>query len=683
MLPQEKVKHLLSHPTIDSIDSIRSLINELDQAYYVRSEKLISDFEYDQLFALLKKLEQEHPETITPDSPTQRVAKVLAEGFQTVKHSVPMLSLDNSYNADDLLDFDTSVKKLSGKESVSFFAEPKFDGASIALLYENDLFVRGATRGNGEEGEDITHNAKMIRSVPLKAAFSKYGIHKIELRGEVVIESNAFNKMNEEREAQGLQIYNNPRNTASGSLRIKDSGEVKKRNLEAFIYQIGYCVDIHGNNLLTSTLESQEKNIKLLETLGFKVPTHEAKKCNNIQEVIQFCNEWEEKRDRYNYEIDGMVIKVNNLQTQMEIGFTSHHPKWAIAYKFKPRQASSQLLDVEYQIGRTGVITPVAKIDPVRLAGVTISSISLHNEDFIKEKDIQLHDYVVVERAGDVIPYISSVDLTKRHHTKKIQFPDNCPECHHPISKQEGEAAYRCLNYNCQAQVEERLIHFVSKDAMDIKGFGREIIISFLKEKIIHDIVSIYTIDFDKVAQLEGWKQKSIQNLKEGIEQSKHQPLNRLLVGLGIRQVGSTTAKMLVKQVSHIKDFYSFSEEDFMQLQDIGPKAAKSLYEFFQDSENRSIIDELEQLGINLKQENAPVIEGVLSGKIFVFTGFRDENLEKQIESLGGTIGNSLSKKTNYLVMKEKGSGSSKEKKALEYGTEILDVNDLNSLLNK
>ena len=567
---QEKVHQFIQTSDPKDIDVLKNLIDDLDQAYYIRSEKQISDFDYDQLFQTLKKLETENPHLITADSPTQRVAKVLTEGFQTVAHAAPMLSLDNSYNASDLFDFDISAKKLSGLEHLEYYAEPKFDGASIALIYENDLFIRAATRGNGEDGEEITQNAKMIRSIPLKASFSKYGIHKIELRGEVVISTKVFDAMNQQREEAGLQIYNNPRNTASGSLRIKDSGEVKKRNLDAFIYQIGYCIDKNGNNLLLNNLESQEKNIELLAELGFKVPTHEAKKCATIDEVVNFCNTWENKRDAYEYEIDGIVVKVNKIQTQLEIGFTSHHPKWAIAYKFKPRQAVSKLLQVEFQIGRTGVITPVAKVEPVRLAGVTVSSVSLHNEDFIAEKDIQLNDYVVVERAGDVIPYIASVDLLKRKDTNPIHFPDDCPVCHHKIIKQEGEAAYRCINYNCKAQVEERLIHFVSKEAMDIKGFGREIIINFLNEKIISDIVSIYQIDYSKVAQLEGWKEKSLQNLKEGIEQSKKQPLYRLLVGLGIRLVGGTTAKLLVKQVSHIRDFYNFTESDFTSLYTCG-----------------------------------------------------------------------------------------------------------------
>ena len=679
---QEKVHQFIQTSDPKDIDVLKNLIDDLDQAYYIRSEKQISDFDYDQLFQTLKKLETENPHLITADSPTQRVAKVLTEGFQTVAHAAPMLSLDNSYNASDLFDFDISAKKLSGLEHLEYYAEPKFDGASIALIYENDLFIRAATRGNGEDGEEITQNAKMIRSIPLKASFSKYGIHKIELRGEVVISTKVFDAMNQQREEAGLQIYNNPRNTASGSLRIKDSGEVKKRNLDAFIYQIGYCIDKNGNNLLLNNLESQEKNIELLAELGFKVPTHEAKKCATIDEVVNFCNTWENKRDAYEYEIDGIVVKVNKIQTQLEIGFTSHHPKWAIAYKFKPRQAVSKLLQVEFQIGRTGVITPVAKVEPVRLAGVTVSSVSLHNEDFIAEKDIQLNDYVVVERAGDVIPYIASVDLLKRKDTNPIHFPDDCPVCHHKIIKQEGEAAYRCINYNCKAQVEERLIHFVSKEAMDIKGFGREIIINFLNEKIISDIVSIYQIDYSKVAQLEGWKEKSLQNLKEGIEQSKKQPLYRLLVGLGIRLVGGTTAKLLVKQVSHIRDFYNFTESDFTSLHDVGPKVANSLFEFFNDEENKTIIDTLEKEGLQLSQQNEAVIEGVLSGKSFVFTGFRNEIYENKIIQMGGEISNTLSKKTSYLVMKSKGSGSSKEKKALDYGTEILDENDLTTLLD-
>ncbi|MBP7478078.1 MAG: NAD-dependent DNA ligase LigA [Chitinophagales bacterium] len=682
MTYSEQAQSLIQSAGKDDLEALRKLINTLDKHYYIDSQQLVTDYEYDLLFKKLKEIETQFPELISADSPSQRVAKVLTSDFETVAHSVPMLSLDNSYNANDLIDFDTSVKKLSGLAHVEYFVEPKFDGASIALLYENDQLVRAATRGNGVEGDNITSNAKMIRSIPLSVPFSKQGIQKIELRGEVVIESIVFAQLNKERESQGLALYNNPRNTASGSLRIKDSGEVKKRNLDTFIYQIGFGEDMEGKNILETKLISQSENIASLRHWGFKVPNTEAKVCQTIQEVIDFCNEWEAKRDAYHFEIDGMVIKVNSLHTQQEIGFTSHHPRWAIAYKFKPRQAISKLIQVDYQVGRTGVITPVAKIEPVRLAGVTVSSISLHNEDFIKEKDIQMGDYLVVERAGDVIPYIASVDYSKRINTNIIEFPKACPICSSELNRVEGESAWRCNNYYCQAQIEERLIHFVSKDAMDIKGMGREIVIDFLKHGIITDIPSIYKINFDEVAKKEGWKEKSIQNLREGIEASKGQALQRLLVGLGIKHVGTTMAKMLASQVSHIRDFYDYTKEQYIALEDIGEKVANSLSDFFQSPKNREMLAELESLGLNLFNVKSGNKEGPLSGKTFVFTGFRNIDMEKKIEDLGGLIGNSLSKKTNYLVMKEKGSGSSKEKKALEYGTGILNEAEMREMLD-
>ncbi|MBK7958654.1 MAG: NAD-dependent DNA ligase LigA [Bacteroidetes bacterium] len=682
MTYSEQAQSLIQSAGKDDLDALRKLINTLDKHYYIDSQQLVTDYEYDLLFKKLKEIEAQFPELISTDSPSQRLAKVLTSDFETVAHSVPMLSLDNSYNANDLIDFDTSVKKLSGLAHVEYFVEPKFDGASIALLYENDQLVRAATRGNGVEGDNITSNAKMIRSIPLSVPFSKQGIQKIELRGEVVIESGVFAQLNKERESQGLALYNNPRNTASGSLRIKDSGEVKKRNLDTFIYQIGFGEDMEGKNILETKLISQSENIASLRQWGFKVPnTRSEKSVSQYKRSSIFCNEWEAKRDAYHFEIDGMVIKVNSLHTQQEIGFTSHHPRWAIAYKFKPRQAISKLIQVDYQVGRTGVITPVAKIEPVRLAGVTVSSISLHNEDFIKEKDIQMGDYLVVERAGDVIPYIASVDYTKRINTNIIEFPKACPICSSELNRVEGESAWRCNNYYCQAQIEERLIHFVSKDAMDIKGMGREIVIDFLKHGIITDIPSIYKINFDEVAKKEGWKEKSIQNLREGIEASKGQALQRLLVGLGIKHVGTTMAKMLASQVSHIRDFYDYTKEQYIALEDIGEKVANSLCDFFQSPKNREMLAELEALGLNLINVKSGNKEGPLSGKTFVFTGFRNIDMEKKIEDLGGLIGNSLSKKTNYLVMKEKGSGSSKEKKALEYGTAILSEIDLNQML--
>ena len=475
-----------------------AVIRYHDWKYYLQSTPSINDQQYDFLFKELKKIETEHPNLVRDDSPTQRIGLALSTDAKTVAHSVPMISLDNSYNADDLKEFDERLQKLLNGEAIQYCVEPKFDGSSIALLYENDKLVRAATRGNGVEGEDITHNARVLKSIPLQANFSKRGISKIELRGEVVIANDVFKKLNEDRAKENLKTFQNSRNTASGSLRMKDPSETANRGLEAFMYQIGYAVDTNNNNVLGESLNNHFENIDMLYTLGFKTPQSEKKICNSIQEVIDFCNQWEAKRDSYNYEIDGMVIKVNKLTQQNKVGATGHHPRWAIAYKFKAKKARTKLLDIEYQVGRTGAITPVAKLEPVPLAGVTISSVSLHNEDFIKEKKLRMNAYVYVERSGDVIPYISGVDESSLdENTQEIIFPKNCPSCNSELVREAEESAWRCINLECIAKSEESIIHFVSKEAMDIDGLGRDIVIRFMKEGLINNA-------FEEEAEVKG-----------------------------------------------------------------------------------------------------------------------------------------------------------------------------------
>lgn len=654
------------------IENLRKVILFHDFNYYNESQSLISDYEYDTLYKALKQLEEQNPELITPDSPTQKVSSALTQDFATVKHTVPMLSLSNSYNADDLKAFDESVKKLSGREEITYCVEPKFDGASIALLYENDLLVRAATRGNGTEGEDITNNARVISTIPQKVPFSKMGIGKIELRGEVVIENSVFEKMNAERDEQGLKTFQNSRNTASGSLRLKEPAEVAKRGLEAFIYQIGYAEDLQGNNMLGAQLLSHKKNIELLSELGFKVPVNETAIFHNVEEVTRFCLDWEVKRDNYHYEIDGMVVKVDNLSVQNQIGATAHHPRWAIAFKFKPRKAVTKLLNIEYQVGRTGAVTPVAKLEPVRLAGVTVSSVSLHNEDFIKDKDIQIGDMVLVERAGDVIPYIAGVDLQQRLFTTPVVFPTQCPSCQSPLVKPEGEAVWRCENAECPAQSEERIIHFVSKGAMDIDGLGRDIVKRFMREGILQNIEDIYQLEYEKILALEGWKEKSVNNLKEGIENSKKQPLWRLLVGLGIRHVGSATAKMLEKQVENILEFQNWDEEAFVELEDVGPKVAESIRQFFGNTNNIALITKLGTLGVKIEktEEDNVLKSNVLDGKTFLFTGtltrFSRDVAKELVEQHGGKNLSGVSPKLDYLVAGEKAGSKLAKAEKLE-----------------
>lgn len=669
----------------EDIPALREVLKYHDWKYYDQAEPSISDIEYDKIFKALNALETAYPELITKDSPTQRVAQVLNTAFTSVAHRVPMLSLSNSYNAEDLNAFDESVMKLSNKEEIAYCVEPKFDGASIALVYENDILVRAATRGDGTFGEEITANAKQIKNIPRTAAFSKYGISKIELRGEVVIENGLFDKMNIEREKEGLKVFQNSRNTASGSLRMKDPEEVGKRNLEAFIYQIGYVVDQDQNELLGRVFTSHFQNIEMLAELGFQVPGKEKTLSKNIHEVVDFIKTWEEKRDGYNYEIDGMVIKVDDLLIQNSLGATAHHPRWAIAFKFKARQAISKLTHIEYQVGRTGAVTPVAKIEPVRLAGVTVSSVSLHNADFIQEKDVHIGDYVRVERAGDVIPYIASVDLTQRKDVETVIFPTDCPSCAAKLIRPEGEAVWRCENAECPAQAEERIIHFVSKGAMDIDGMGKDIVKRFIAEGVLSNIEDIYRLDYDQIIGLEGWKEKSVNNLKQGVENSKSQALWRLIVGLGIRHIGNATAKILDKNIQRIDDLIGWNMDQLSELEDVGPKVADSIMTFFQNEENKKLIHSLESLGVKVAKtaEDNVLKSNKLEGLTFLFTGtlvrFSRDKAKDLVEENGGKNLSGVSLKLSYLIAGEK--AGSKLTKAEKLGVPVISEDEFLAMI--
>lgn len=660
------------------VEELRSVINFHDWRYYVQSEALISDYDYDQLFAKLSQLETQNPELRTADSPTQRVAHGLTSEFLTVDHLVPMLSLDNSYDENDLAEFDERLRKSLPGEKLTYTVEPKFDGASIALVYENDLLVRAATRGNGIAGDDITNNARVLRSLPLSAKFSKHGIYRIEIRGEAIIKQSVFEQVNKKREKDGLELFKNARNTASGGLRMKDPSEVKERGLEGILYGVGFAADAKGNNLLGTKLNSHAENLKMLSALGFQTPASELGLFDNVTDVIAHFHAWQDKRDSYKYEIDGMVVKLDDLRMQQRAGATAHHPRWAIAYKFKARQATTKLLNVIFNVGRTGAVTPVAKVDPVNLSGVTISSISLHNEDLIREKDIRIDDTVLIERAGDVIPYIIGPVTDKRTGKEKpIHFPATCPSCHSELVKPEDEAHWRCINATCPAQMEEHLIHFSSKGAMDINRLGRDIIGRFIELGFLRNLADIYKLDFNLIAALDRWSEVSATNLRNGIEASKPQPLWRLIVGLGIRHVGTTMAKMLAKQVDDILDLREWSIERLTDLEDVGPKVAQGIHDFFSNPANIKLIEELRSLGVNTKRTEADRPSGgVLFGKTFLFTGsltrFTRDQAKELVERNGGRILSSVSPKLDYLVVGE--SPGTKVKKAQEIGTiEVVD----------
>ena len=672
------------HISMDEVEELRSVLKFHEYRYYILNDPLISDAEYDQLYQTLVLIESANPSSITPDSPTQRVAKGLGNDFQKVQHLVPMLSLENSYNEEDLRDWDRKAREATGLADVAYCIEPKFDGASISLIYENDMLVRAATRGDGSEGEDITTNIRQIHSIPLSAAFSKYGIRQIEIRGEVLMNKESFSAFNEKLAEENLPPLANPRNAASGTLRLKDPKEVAKRNLEAFVYHIGYI----STEIKHDTPLTHSEAIDLLWKLGFRSPQTEKKVINGIEGIIAYCRDYEAKRDSLPYEIDGMVIKVNDLQLQDKMGMTSHHPRWAIAYKFKARQATSYLRSVEFQVGRTGAVTPVAKIDPVPIGGVTVASISLHNDDFIKEKDLLIGDRVLVERAGDVIPYIvkSFPELRDGSETT-IPFPTRCPVCHDLLYKEPIEAVWRCTNINCKAQILERIIHFNSKDAMDIRGLGEAHVHKFHELGYLPDIPSIYHLPYDKIEQLEGYGKKSVDNLKAAIEKSKTQPLHRIIYALGIRFVGEATAKTLAHAIQHLPDLANRSEEDLMNLEDIGPKVASSIRHFFSHPDNTALIRKLEESGVVLENKQPPLSQGGnLEGLSFLFTGtlptLKRSSAEEMVESHGGKILPSVSSKLHYLVVGA--DAGSKLEKAKKINTiKIIDEAAFLEMLNK
>lgn len=666
-------KTLLTKEIIEAedISLLKEVLRYHDWRYYVLSEPIISDYEYDKLFAELKKIEEKYPSLITADSPTQRVSAGLTEDFNQVPHLVSMLSLENTYNLADVNDFEQRVLSHTLGAKTSFCVEPKFDGASIALIYENNMLTRAASRGDGTIGEDITANARAISSIPLSAPFLDYGIAKIELRGEVIIRKDVFAKKNEERKARGEKEFLNPRNTASGSLRMKDPKEVAQRGLEAILYHISYAEDKDGNSLLGTTLISHFENIKLLHNCGFKTPVNEIKCCDSVEEVDQFLEQWIEKRHSFPIETDGMVIKVNDLRQQQQCGSTSHHPRWAVAFKFPAKQAISKLIQVEFQVGRTGAITPVAKIEPVHLSGVTISSISLHNEDFIKDKGLSIGDEVIVERAGEVIPYVvGKVDTILQTNKAPIIFPTHCPSCNSSLVKPEEEAIWRCDNADCPAQIEERIIHYVSKDAMDIDGLGRQIIIDFLRQGLLSNIEGIYDLDYDTIQKLEGWGEKSIENLKNGIAASKDKPLWRLIVALGIRHVGVGTAKDLAKHIKHLSEIMTMDEEHLTSIEGIGPKVAKSIIAFFSTTANQELVKKLELAGVNITNRESDYSRksAKLEDKSFLFTGtltaFSRDRAKQLVEENGGKLLSGVSSKLDYLIVgAEAGSKLAKAQK--------------------
>ncbi|MDQ7038061.1 MAG: NAD-dependent DNA ligase LigA [Aquificota bacterium] len=628
---------------------LRDVIRYHDYKYYIQTSPVISDYEYDQLFRALRDLERRFPSIVTPDSPTQRVASEITGSFPEVSHYAPMLSLDNAYTEEELRDFDRRVRELTGREEIEYSVEPKYDGAGIALVYRDDLFVRGATRGDGEVGEEITANLRTVRTVPLRAEFSSFGIRLIEIRGEVLINREEFRKMNEERMEEGLTPFANPRNAAAGSLRLQNPAEVARRRLEAVVYQVSY-------------VEPPEKfpkthweAVEMLHLLGFKTPYGDMKLCRGIEEVIAYCREWEERRDTYPYELDGMVVKVNDRRLYEVLGFTSHHPRWAIAYKFRARQATTKLVNVVFQVGRVGTVTPVGKLEPVQIGGVTVSSVSLFNEDFIREKDIRVGDMVLVERAGDVIPYVVEVIKEARDGDETpIEFPENCPSCGSKLVKLPGEVAWRCVNIACPAQLVLRLKHWGSREAMDIRGLGESTAKALYSKGFVKDVGDLYYLKITDLVRLPGFAERSALNLYNAIQESKNRGLDRVLYGLGIRYVGLTTARKIARVVDSIWDLKEMPVERIIRIEGIGDIVARSIREFFSREENLKVIRKLERAGVKLRKTELEK-EGPLKGKVFVFTGTLTccsrERAGRIVESLGGVFSNTVTSRTTYLVV--------------------------------
>lgn len=664
------------------IEELRELIREHDYRYYVLIEPSISDEEYDRLVKKLEKLEAENPQLITPDSPTQRVGKDLTKDFKPVTHKIPMLSLANTYSEEELYDFDRRVKDgLTKNEQPEYVVELKIDGASVSLNYVNGFLKTAATRGDGFVGEEVTANVKTIKSVPLKLKNLKsipYDLKDIEVRGEIYMNVSDFHNLNKEREKKGEKLFANPRNSSAGTLKLQDPKVVAQRPLNIFLYS------------LISTevgLNSQFENLELLKKLGFRV-NPEAILCKNIDEVLKVCQKFEAKRDSLEYEVDGAVIKVNSIAHQNILGSIAKSPRWAVAFKFRAKQAYTRLNKITWQVGRTGTITPVAELDPVLLAGSTISRATLHNFDEIVRKDIREGDKVIIEKGGDVIPKIVLVVLNERpSNSTPVKHPAKCPICGSQIFKPEEEVAYYCENSECPAQIKGRIEHFASRGAMDVEGLGEALINLFVDLGYLKTYDQIYDLKYkrEELIKIERLGEKSIDNLLNAIEESKKQPFAKVLYAMGIRYVGSGAAKKLADHFSSIDDMIKASEEEISSIYEIGPSISSSVKNFFSDKHNLKIIQRLKEHKLNFKSDKKVAAKTSFSGKTFVLTGtlskFSREEAEEKISNFGGKCTASVSKKTDYVLAGE--SAGSKLSKAQALGIKIINENEFLKMLEE
>tara|TARA_R110002072_G_scaffold20671_3_gene74618 strand:+ start:3457 stop:5457 length:2001 start_codon:yes stop_codon:yes gene_type:complete len=659
------------------INSLREELNQHNHNYYVLDNATISDYDFDIKLKELEKLEAAHPEFFDPNSPTQRVGGEITKNFMTIVHKNRMYSLDNSYSKEDLLDWEKRLQKNLGREDLEYTCELKYDGASINLTYENGQFVKAVTRGDGFQGDEVTTNIRTIKSIPLvlKTDF----VRDFEMRGEIILPLDGFRKMNEERLVNGEEEYRNPRNTASGSLKLQDSGEVAKRPLDCLLYQV-----VTNERKYKTHFESLDAARKA----GFKVP-NTITLANSIDKVFDFVNHWDQKRHNLPYETDGVVIKVNNLQQQEELGYTSKSPRWAIAYKFKAAQVSTILNEITYQVGRTGAITPVANLEPVQLAGTTVKRASLHNADQIEKLDIRINDTVFVEKGGEIIPKIIAVDFAKRpDYSQQTIYATHCPECDTALIRTEGDAKHYCPNtYGCAPQITGRIQHFISRKAMDIDGLGGETVDLLRKEGLIENYADLYDLRVEQVIPLERMAEKSAQNMIEGIEKSKEIPFEKVLFALGIRFVGETVAKKLAKHFKSIDNLMTADFETLISVDEIGDRIAESILEFSNDLGNIQLVNRLKSYGVQLQvsEEDLASQTDKLQSKVFVVSGVfhqmsRNE-LKKAIEDNGGKVSSSISKKTDFIVAGDN-MGPSKKTKAEDLGVAIISEQEFIEMIN-
>lgn len=664
---------------VKELEKLRQEILEHDYRYYVLAQPVISDEEYDKLVKKLQELERAYPELISPDSPTQRITDQITKEFPVVRHSFPMLSLSNTYNEDEIRDFDQRIKETLKGESYQYVCELKFDGVAVSLVYENGIFVRGATRGDGTQGDEITQNLKTIRSIPIRLRNIQNSLHALEVRGEVFMRRGDFQRVNEERRLAGEKTFVNPRNLTAGTLKLQDPKLVSQRPLNFMAYFL---------HIKDTIATSHYENLLLLKNMGFPTSEH-SKICKSIEEVIAYWKEWESRRSELSYDIDGIVVKIDSIQQQEKLGAIAKSPRWAVAFKFPSRKAETKLKAIRLQVGRLGTITPVADLEPVFLGGTTVSRATLHNEDYIHELDIRIGDTVIVEKGGDVIPKVSAVILKNR--SPEIQpfiFPKKCPECNSNIFRPDYEANYYCENTNCPAQIKGRIEHFASRGAMDIEGLGEANVDQLVKINLLQNCADIYDLHkhFKKITTLEKWGQKKVQNLMDAIEKSKDRPFDRVIYALGIRHVGQSMARCIVDNFPTIEQLIDVSEEEIQSIQGIGPQIAESVIRFFADKHNRHIIERLRAAGVQMSAKKKPALKSKeFAGKNFVLTGKLEsmtrEEAKSGIELLGGKVTSSISSKTDFVIIGSE--AGSKLEKAKKLGIPLIDEQKFINMLKK